>query len=383
MKKQFKRERNLLFDETINSGFDQSCFTQRRKGLSKSLREKCLADLGSGSETEYGSAKTLYENNDKSPRFLDWLIECCDKEETHLNSHFCWAFTAFQDDERVLPAIIKSVSKCPDEDLSNYPGLLAIFGGNEAKGILKELFNKIKENPQAFKKSKDWNDLGFSLLEICETLLEFEPDNIELAECLAKLSKHPNSFNQEIALTRISKFYKVFTNFQYAKTRIILTDALDSFSRTNSPRIFGIILPYLFQTKPEKTYQKFKKLYLKTKQEDRYNHLASQLIYSVERPLYWISKLVRELPEEDSEYFRDYLNWNLVKPMSNEELISALKEDFASESPNMRVSSVSKLKNVGVEDAQKILEEALIDEPDVFIRKEFEKHLKKLKKEKV
>jgi hypothetical protein len=88
------------------------------------------------------------------------------------------------------------------------------------------------------------------------------------------------------------------------------------------------------------------------------------------------------LPEEDTEYFRGYLSWNLIKPMSNKELVSAIKDDLASESPNTRVSSIGKLKNLNVEDALKILKEALIDEPDEFIHKEFDKHLKKLEKQK-
>jgi hypothetical protein len=385
MKKTFKRDdsffigRSILFDETTNSGFDPTCFMGRKK-LTKSQREKCLADLGSGSETEYRSVNSLYEFQDKSPRFLDWLIECCETEGTYLNSGLCWALLSFQDDERVLPAIIKSVSKCPDEDIGNYSGLLGILGGKEAKEVLKERFNRLKVNPQAFTKQTDWNDLGFSLLHLCEVLMEQEPDNLEVAECLCKLSNHPNSFNKEIALNRVVGFFKNFYIFKFGKVRVVFTKALDSISKTNNPRLFGILLPYLFQTKPELTYEKFKKLYLKTKKEDRFNHLASSLLYAVERPLFWIVKLARELPYEDSEYFRGYLVWNQVKPISNEELVSVIKEDFASESPNTRVSAIEKLKNIRSDDAQKILKEALIDEPDEFIRKQFEKHLTKLKK---
>ncbi len=388
MKKSFKREnegrfKGNLFDETTNTMFHPDVFTKRRKRLSKKQLEKCLADLGSGSETEYESASTLTQYGVESPIFLDWLIKCCEDEDTFLNSYLCWAFVFFKEDKRVLPAIIKSFSKCEDEDLGNYPQMLGIFGGEDAKKALKERFTKSKDNPDAFKKNKDWNNLGMSLLSLCEVLLEFEPDNLEVAKCLAKLSKHPNSFNKETALYRVVGFHKKFLGFQFDKTIIILGKALDSFSRTNNPRIFGILLPYLFLTKPEKTYQKFKRLYLKTKKEDRYNHLASSLIYSVDNSLFWISKLVRELPQKDSEHFRDYLNMCLVKPLNNNEAMSAVKEGFNSESPSTRISSVHRLKNLSLKDANKVLNEALADEPDEFIRKEFEKHLKKLEKQKV
>lgn len=383
MKKSFKVDKSffkgssILFDETTNSGFHPAIFTGLKK-LSKDVRDRCLSDLGSGSETEYQSAKMLYEHQDKSPRFLDWLIECCEKDRNYLHSSLCWAFTNFQGDERVLPAIIKSISKCPDNDLGNYVGLLGLFGGKEAKEVLRERFYKLKDNPQTFIKGKNWNDLGFSLLYICETLLELEPDNIEAAECLARFARHPNSFNQEVAVTKISVFFKTHFRFRYNKTREIFANALKSLSRTNKSRLFGLLLPYLFQSKPEQTYQKFKRIYLKTKKEDRYNHLAFSLIYSVENPLFWICKLVRELSYEDSEYFRDYLNFNQVTPISTEELISVLQEEFASESPSKRASAVNNLKNISDNDARKILKEALIDEPDKFIRRIFEKELKKL-----
>ena len=380
MKKPFKKQGKMLFDETINTSFEPALFTGKQKKLTKKQKEKCLADLGSGSETEYESARILCEHFDTSSKLLDFLIECCEKKGTYLDSHLAWSFIGFQDDERVLPAIIKSVSKCPDEKLSNYPALLGVFGGKEAKKVLKKRFHNLKNNSKAFAKCKDWNDLGFSLMDICVTLLEVEPDNIEVVECLVKLSKHPNSFNQEIAISRISLFYKTFTYLNYSKTRIILAKALESFSRTNNPSIFGRLLPYLFQTKPEKTYQKFKKLYLKTKKEDRYHNLASSLIYSVDNSLIWICRLVRELPKEDSEYFRGYLNWNMVNPMNNRELVFAIKEEFAAESPNTRISSIEKLKHLNINEAKKILKEALADEPDKFIRKEFEKHLRKLEK---
>jgi hypothetical protein len=385
MKKSFKRDnsplkgKRMLFDETINAGFDVGCFTEIKK-FSKIERDKHLADLGKGSETEYQSAQTLLWNGDKSPRFLDWLIECCEKEGNYLNSFLCWAFLAFQDDERVLPAIIKSFSKCPDEDLGNYPALLGTFGGEEVKKLLKERFDRIKNNQQAFVKYKDWNDLAFSLLSLCETIFQFEPDNVEVAECLVGLSKHPNSFNKETALNSILNFYRIFQGFHFGKTRTILIKSLEFHSKTNNPRIFGILLRYLFQGNSDKTYEKFKKIYLKTKKADRYNHLVSYLFYMVENPLFWITKLARELPFEDSDYFRDYLVFNQLKPISTEELVAAIRQDFNSESPNARISALNKLKFISDEKAQNILEDALIDEPDDFIRKQFEKHLKKLKK---
>lgn len=260
MKKEFTRERGILFDETIKTGFASTCFTLQRKRLPTGQKEKFLADLGSGSETEYQSAASLYRHQDKSPQFLDWLIECCEREDTYLNSGLCWALINFRDDARVLPAIFKSVSKCPDEDLGNYPGLLEVFGGKEAKDILKERFHKLKDNPLVFTRHKDWNNLAFSLLDICEVLLKFEPDNIEAAECLIKLSKHPNLFNREIAVGKLSAFFKDLTTFRYDKIKKIFREALESLSRTNNSRLFGILLPYLFQYKPEQTYQKFKKI---------------------------------------------------------------------------------------------------------------------------
>lgn len=372
----------MLFDETTNSGFDPIIFTGRKR-FSKKEREKCLADLGTGSQTEYQSAKILVENADKSPRFLEWLIECCEKEETYLDSFLCWAFLGFQDDERVLPSVLKSFSKCPDKDLGNYPGLLGILGGKEAKDALKERFNKLKDNPQVFAKQADWNELSLSLLSICDVLFDLESDNIEVAECLVRLSKHPNSFNKEIAISKIAGFFRKSYGFRFGRTRAIFLKALEYHSKTKNVRVFGILLPYLFQFKPEQTYQKFKEFYIKTKKEDRYSLLASSLFYMVENPLFWISKLARELSHEDSEYFRDYLAWNQLKPISTEELVSVIREDFNSESPNTRISSLEKLKNISNEDAQKLLEEALVDEPDDFIRKQFEKHLNKLKKREV
>lgn len=385
MKKEFKKEffsgKACLFDETTKTSWDSTIFTGRKK-LAKKEREKCLADLGSGSETEYQSAKTLCENQDNSSRFLDYLIECCEKDGTCLNPYLCWSFVSFLDkkDERILPAIIKSFSKCPDKDLGNYVSLLGLCGGQEAKEVLKARFYKLKDNPQAFAKQKNWNDLGFSLLDICETLLKFEPDNTEAAECLVKFLKHPNSFNKEIAFSRVGNFLKNQFFSPFYQTRNIFHNAVKVFFNTNKSRILGPLLPYLFQIKPEKTYQKFKKVYLKTKKEERYNHLASSLIYSVDNSLYWICKLVRELPYEDSEYFREYLNDLQVKSISGEELLIKTKESLASESPNTRISTINKLQNLSNEDACKILEEALIDEPDDFIRKQFKKHLKKLKK---
>ncbi len=386
MKKIFKRdkfgEKNILFDETINSGIDSTIYTGRKK-ISKSEREKCLADLGSGSETEYCSAETLYNNQDTTPKFLNYLIECCEKEGTCLNPYLCLAFIAFIDkkDERILPAIIQSFSKCPDAHLGNHTHLLRVWGGKEAKDALKERFDNLKNNPQVFAKLKDWNDLAFSVLDICLALFSLEPDNIEVIEYLAKLLKHPNSFNQEISVSRIVELSK--NEFIFFRARAILDKTLQSLSKTRNIRLFGMLLPYMFQVNPENTYEKFKRLYLNAKKEDRYNFAVHLMYSSINNSMFWICKLIRELPKEDTDCFQDYLNWSQIKPMNKEEVVFSIKQDFASESPNTRISALNKLKFIGNEVAKKILKEALIDEPDNFIRKEFEKHLKKLKKEKV
>jgi HEAT repeat protein len=297
-----------------------------------------------------------------------------------LNPHLCLSFIPFLDenDERILPAIIQSFSKCPDERLGNHITLLQIWGGKESKDALKDRFEKLKDNPQIFAKHKDWNELAFAVQDLCLAILALEPDNIEVVEYLAKLLKHPNLFNQEIAISRVSVICK--NQVVSIRTRSILDTTLKSLSKTNNIRLFGMLMPYMFQVNPEKTYEKFKKLYLKTKKEDRYN-FAVHLMYSlIDNSMFWICKLIRELPEEDTECFREYLNWSQVKPMSREDVVFSIKTDFASESPNTRIKALNRLKYISNEDAQEILEGALIDEPDEFIRKQFEKHLKKLKK---
>jgi hypothetical protein len=378
MKKSFKREGNLLFDETINQGFHKDGFDNGVKKLTKKLREKYLADLGSGSKTEFESADILLWKGDKSPRFLEWLLESCENDALHSKSSLCYALLQFKNDSRVFPALLRSAGKCPDEYFSNYAGLLGIFGGLEAKTILKDKFHNLKNNPQTFAKFKDWNDIGFSLLDICENLLKLEPDNTEAAECLAKLSRHPNSFNQEIAVVRISAFFKNHFIYQHSEIRDIFVNALKSLSKTNNVRLFGYLLPFLFQSNPDKTYERFKKLYLKCNREDRYNQLAFHLIYSVENSLYWISKLVRELPTEETEYFRDYLNSNFVRPITNEEIFDSVRRDFDSESPYKRLYTVEKLKHLDKENAYGLLKNALAAEPDGFIRKKFAKYLTRI-----
>lgn len=60
MKKPFKRQGRLLFDEITNSGYDKAFFQSNvRKKLSPKLRKKYLDDLGSGSETEHISLQEL------------------------------------------------------------------------------------------------------------------------------------------------------------------------------------------------------------------------------------------------------------------------------------------------------------------------------------
>ena len=78
MKKPFKREGRFLFDEALNTGFDEGCFlNEKERKLSKKVRDKCLTDLGTNSDTEYHSARILYENQIDSPAFLEWMLKMC------------------------------------------------------------------------------------------------------------------------------------------------------------------------------------------------------------------------------------------------------------------------------------------------------------------
>ena len=96
--------------------------------------------------------------------------------------------------------------------------------------------------------------------------------------------------------------------------------------------------------------------------------------------LYWIGRILRDLPESETEEFRNYLTSNLLMPIDYKSQLNEIRNLANSESPNLRCSITEKLWYVENEDAQNILEEALIDEPDEFIRKHFEKRLKELKK---
>lgn len=382
-KKPFIRQKNnFLFDETNNSSSHLGCYDARFRTFSKKLREKYLADLGSGSETEYQSASALAWNAEKSQRFLEWLITCCNAEDSYLDSSLCWGFMAFTDNPKTLPAVVKSARKCPADQLWNYPQLLASLDSEETKTILKEKFLDLKDHPKTFKKMKDRNDFAFNLISVCENLLRLEPNNTEVADCLVKLSKHPNWFQRECAVRSVAGFYKAsLYGFGGGKSTLIFYKRLKELTKINDVGLFTASIQHQFMFSPLKAYEKFKKFYLASEKVKRSN-LASNL-FSVENPFFWIVKLVKELPVEDAQPFQDYLNWHNIRPVSDEEILDFVREDFNAESPNKRISAIGKLDRLNPQDAKEILLEAIADEPDNFIRKRFERELKKISNNKI
>lgn len=376
MKKAFNKEFGILFDEVVNIGFHKSSFqTSRNNKLSPKLRKKYLADLRTGSETEYNSALQLYHHQDKSPEFLEWLIECCERENYYLHQTLSFALLNFADDEKVLPALLESAKKAPNEDFANYAQLLGMFGGKEVLVILHERFNQIKDNPKTFEKTDFVNELAFTLEIICESILSNQPNNVDVAKALVSLTEHSCAFNREKAVRTIVSFYNHFSFRVSYKVSKIFSEKLRLLLKTKDKGVFLAAIPFLLIDKREKAYQKLKKIYLKTDSKKREQDIVMWLSKIEYHSAYWISRLVRELPEKETKPLQDALNSLFIKPMTEVEIYDSIRKDLADESPSKRISAIERFSYVSERNAQRLAKEAIKDEPEILIRTKLEKYL--------
>lgn len=378
MKQKFKREKiagyESFLDETNNHSYGKDILTRSKKRkLTQKQRRKYLDDLGTGSETEFESARQLYNYQDDSSEFLEYLLKCCNKRNSCLHPELSYALLIFKENKRVYPALLKSAKNIPDEHFSNYAGLLGIFGGEKSYKLLHKRFNKIKDNPKTFKKKGDWNDLALTLIFICEEILKREPENTQVAEILVRLSKHRCHFTRDTAMWAITRFYNARDAFMWREGFNILIERLNSLKRTKDARLFLIGLRYLLHSCPEKTYNKLKKYYLNGDLQFK-NEIAFQINY-FENSAYWLSRLIRDLPKKETLPLREVLDCYLVTPIKSRELEESINDRFQSESPSTRVMALNHLRNISKSGAIKLVKKALKDEPDDFIRKEFEKYI--------
>jgi hypothetical protein len=377
LKHSFEKWKRGFFDPALNTTFGRTSFNKSHKNtLSQKMRDKYLSDLGTGSSTELESARNLNEHYDRSPEFIEWLVKRGNNAKTHIEWNIVWALWGFKGDKRVRQALLKSARKCPDEAFHNYPTLLAEFGGNEAFEILWERFERIRKNPVTFKKVKPWNDLASVLIEVSCILYFYGPNRERVANCLLKLSDHPDLWEREITIRRLAEMSKRggwLLSFELFDELMKKVDSLMS-SRNN--KLFLAALPRLFYVQPEKAYQKFKRLYLQASEPERYSRFVFELCYTVANPIGWIARIVKELTEKDTFHFREYLYANRVTIFPEEKTVAMIKEGFQSPSPYTRFTTIRQLSQIDSKIAMKLVKDALKDEPDEFIQKKLKDYLK-------
>ena len=158
--------------------------------LSRRERKECLSKIGSGSNEE--NAAIMMLRNDRSPEYLQALLSCLPRNTSSVPI----VLMDFENDAKVLPALIEAYKLAPLEELGNLPYAISLFAKGKAGEILLLRFQELIDDPEVFLDDEFYNfkaaDLSFLTVEILLRL----PTNQDALNIFIKLLNHPCKSNR-------------------------------------------------------------------------------------------------------------------------------------------------------------------------------------------
>lgn len=371
MKRGFKRDRGVLFDQYENP--DGSTVVveipaaSAGEPLEPAVRALHLQDLRSGDPLrQHRGARALA--GDTSSETLEGLL--------HALEDGCGAapqaLLGFITEPRVRPALLRSLADTPAERLANVAQAAVVAGGEEVADVLRRRLADLVGDPQTHERADFFNWRAGSLEVVATALLGDDTSNRSAADALVSLLSHPCRRNSLSAALAIGKTLSEGCPEEIAgKLRAALQSALPSRDQWDDA-IFDAVAPAFAGSDPGFVFPRCEARLRSTNPETR-----SMAIGVLGRVASDRSKalLMGHLSMESNPRLSCMIVRYLGVETGAELREATVRHALAADEPSIRFEGTVFLDGVPAQSARAMAEDALQDEPDPVLRSRLQRYV--------
>ncbi len=358
-KRPFVRREGQAYDEYVSGSGTRTTHQMSLSALGESLsdeeRATLLEAVGQGHS---GAAHAL--RSESSPEHLEALLTGLQE-----NIGAPGSLIPYLADPRVAPALISSARAFALGTGSNHYQVVAMIGGAEARSALRERMGLLSADERCWVDDPFFNALAGELAVVSGGLLKLAADELEAADCLARLAAHPCEFNRSTALRDAADAFDFGLR---TKAMLRLRGVFEALDLNASEAEFTAALPVVMVLRPEAATTRCRALLFDQKRKDRRFFPASLVTLPLHTAA--LSLLVEWIPTEPDP--RVVLGPAI---MLRSAFTAAFIEDLfrralMSESPSLRRDAIKLLPLLPSADQRTLAVEALHDEPDPALRRD-------------
>jgi hypothetical protein len=365
MKRQFERRGIYLFDSYEDSpGVPVHCqilaaLYGEDQLLDEERRRLALETIGAG---EWPPDANLLQLKQPPPELMQALLHGVAAG----NTMAALTITLHVDDPRVRPALAEATRRVGIERLSAFADALGRVGGPSAEAVLLERFGELLGDLKTSSAASISNAKADVLVGVAAALLSLNPQQLSAARAIVQLLEHPREVTRQAAARAAVEVGR----------RDMLTDAMrelwaavDKLADAEDAEIFLHVAPALRLDRIHVVLPRMGRLL----HEGDYHivNLAARALTRVPSP-YTAEALAVLTRWISTERPLGLAMWvaSLVAPFLSEQFIVELTcRGLASESPSLRKEALYLSQELRSEVARALLENALVDEPEVLLQK--------------